>query len=137
MIKQLIKYNSNTTYFAGFLQSLIEESGINGSVSQDDHYITLKLDATQQNEAEVFDRLCAKYLPHSIFLDEIETKPLEFEITPSGFRAENFEIAPCPKCLELLTNPSSELYLDDNIVCNHYSNEGINISWSSTTDCAT
>lgn len=132
MIKQLIKYNSDGTYFAGFLQSLIDESGISGSVSQDEHYITLKLDASQQKEAEVFDGLCAKYLPHSLFVDAIETKPLEFAITPSKFRSQSYEIAPCPKCLELLINPASELYLDDNVVCNHYSNEGMQISDTAT-----
>ena len=132
MIKQLIKYNSDGTYFAGFLQSLIDESGISGSVSQDEHYITLKLDATQQKEAEVFDGLCAKYLPHSLFVEAIESKPLEFTITPSTFRSQSYEIAPCPKCLELLTNPASELYLDDNVVCNHYSNDGVSITDTAT-----
>ena len=132
MIKQLIKYNSDGTYFAGFLQSLIDESGISGSVSQDENYITLKLDATQQKEAEVFDGLCAKYLPHSLFVEAIESKPLEFAITPSDFRSQSYEIAPCPKCLELLTNPASDLYLDDAIVCTHYSNDALQVNDTST-----
>lgn len=124
-IIQKIKYNSDNTYFAGFLQSLIDESGVRASVEQSDRVITLKIDNNNEENVNEFNTLVAKYLPHSIFLDEIETIVSDEDITPSNFKSVDYNIAPCAKCMEIISDPSSQNYLDGDIICNHYSNEGV------------
>ncbi len=124
-IVQTIKYNSDNTYFAGFLQTAIDESGIFGSVEQNNRIITLKLDDSDESKVAEFNKQAAKYIPHSIFLGEIETKVEDTTITPSDFKSADYEISPCARSIELLNDPSSEYYLDANLVPNFYKNEGI------------
>lgn len=121
-IRQTIGYNSKNQYFAGFLQALINESGIKASVSQDDKEIVLMLDDTDEKTLSNFSLLTTKYLPHSIFIGDIQTLSKNVEINPSEFESPTYNIALCPKCLENLANPASETYLDDSIKCSHYSN---------------
>lgn len=123
-IVQTIKYNSDNTYFAGFLQNTINESGILGSVEQKDKKIILKLDNSDEEKLNEFNSL-ARYIPHSIFMGEIETVVEDGDITPSSFRSSDYEISPCAKCIEMINDPSSEHYLDESIVCNHYANDGV------------
>ncbi len=123
-IIQTIKYNSKDDYFAGFLQSLVDEVGINGSVSFQDDTVTLTLDDKDLGKLEKFGELSTKYLPHSMFLGDITTTSEDVEVARSSFKSKTYNIAPCPRCLELISNPSSPNYLDDNLICSHYSNEG-------------
>jgi hydrogenase maturation factor HypF (carbamoyltransferase family) len=122
-IVQEIVYNSDNTYFAGFLQNIINQSGIKGSVDFKNNIITLTLDDQDSSSLEKFSELSTKYLPHSIFLDKITTNSKDISIKDSNFTSKAYNIAPCPKCLEDLTDPSSALYLDDSLVCKHYNNE--------------
>lgn len=123
-IRQQLAYNSDATYFAGFLQSLIKESGIIGSISQNSKGITLLLDDTDTEELELFSKLTAQNLPHSIFLGAIETYKEDGVVEAGSFISKDYAIAPCPVCLKMVTDPASEAYLDDSLVCTHYSNEG-------------
>ena len=122
-IIQKIKYNSTNQYFAGFLQNIITQSGIDGSVNFNDNLITLILDDKDTKGLEKFSELSNKYLPHSIFIDKITTNAKDINIPDTLFKSKTYNIAPCPKCLEDLTDPSSSLYLDDSLVCKHYSND--------------
>ncbi len=122
-IKQTIQYNSKNSYFAGFLKELINESGVIGSVAQNNKEIILLLDDSDTNALTRLTNLTAKYLPHSIFLGEIQTQSESIKLLPSSFTSDTYNISLCPKCLELLTNPSSQNYLDDTIKCHHYSNK--------------
>ncbi len=122
-IVQTIVYNSDNQYFAGFLQNIINQSGIKGSIDFKDNTITLVLDEHNTKALEKFSELSTKYLPHSIFLDKITTNSKDINIEDKQFKSDTYNIAPCPKCLEDLTDPSSPLYLDDSLVCKHYSNE--------------
>ncbi len=72
-IKQTITYNSSNRYFAGFLNTIINEVGIEGFVEQEKGIITLLLDDKDSKKLEAFSNMVTKYLPHSIFLDKIET----------------------------------------------------------------
>ncbi|MBN2824651.1 MAG: hydrogenase [Campylobacterales bacterium] len=130
-IRQTIEYHSPNQYFAGFLQSLIDESGILASVEQQEGKIVLMLD-DKDSKLEAFNALVNRYLPHSIFLGEISTEEVEAKITPSAFVSDDYPTAPCAKCMELLNDPSSEFYLDENLKCNHYSNEAQSIYPDST-----
>ncbi len=123
-VKQIINYNSNNTYFAGFLQTIINNSQINASVSQNNNKIELLIDTNDEKKLELFNENLAKYLPHSFFLGEIETLNSDEKIVPSDFKSDDYNIAPCPKCLELIQDPSSQNYLDDSLQCTHYSNKG-------------
>jgi hypothetical protein len=122
-IVQKIKFYSPNKYFAGFLQNLIDESQIKASVEFENGIITLILDPQSKEALDKFSKLSQKYLPQSIFLGEIETfedpntKPKE-----TKFKSPPYKIAPCPICLEELTDPKSPRYLDDTITCTHYSN---------------
>ena len=122
-IKQVIKYNSKNQYFAGFLQSIINESEILGSVEQKDSEIVLLLDDKDSTKLEKFSALTDRYLPHSIFLGDIQTTQEECELKKSNFTSKAYEIGLCTKCLEALTDPASQHYLDDSWECTHYSNE--------------
>jgi len=122
-IQQIIKYNSESKYFAGFLQAMIKESGIVGSVSQSDESIVLKLDDSDANAVTEFSALSNKYLAHSLFLGEIQTINIDANHPKADFTSPSYDISACPRCLEALTDPSSEDYLNDSLRCNHYSNE--------------
>jgi len=122
MTKQTIKYNSNNKYFAGFLQSIIDESNINASVSQNENEIILLVDENDPN-ITTFNENITKRLPHSIFIGEIETSTSDEKIQKSNFKSESYNIAPCAKCLYMLNDPSSSYYLDESLKCDHYSNE--------------
>jgi len=122
MTKQIIKYNSNNKYFAGFLQSIIDESGINGCVSQNEKEIILLVDENDPN-ITTFNENVAKRLPHSIFIGKIETSNSDEKIEKSNFKSEQYNIAPCAKCLLMINDPSSSYYLDESLKCDHYSNE--------------
>lgn len=123
-VKQIINYNSDNSYFTGFLQSIINNSQINASVSQHNNKIELQIDTDDKKKLEIFNENLGKYLPHSFFLGEIETLNSDEKIVPSNFKSDNYNIAPCPKCLELIQDPSSQYYLDDSLQCTHYSNNG-------------
>ena len=123
MIKQTIKYSSDNCYFAGFLQNIINKSGIVGSVEQIDGNIILKLDDTNEEALNKFSELSTKELPHSIFIEDITTEIVDGEITPSNLECPPYNIALCPRCLEDISNPASKHYLDDSLLCTHYSNK--------------
>ena len=142
-VKQIINYSSDNTYFAGFLQTIIKNSQINASVSQHNNKIELLIDTDDEKKLEIFNKNLAKYLPHSLFLGEIETVPSDEKIHLNNFYSDDYNIAPCPKCLELIQDPSSLNYLDDSLQCTHYSNKGKEIYQDFTTfsphysqDCA-
>lgn len=122
-IQQIIKYNSDSRYFAGFLQAMIKESAITGTISQSDESLLLQLDENDANALAHFTALSNKYLAHSLFLDEIQTITIDAIHPKDEFRVANYDISACPRCLEALYDPSSEEYLNDSLVCNHYSNE--------------
>ncbi|MDA3908648.1 MAG: hydrogenase [Sulfurimonas sp.] len=122
-IKQVIKYKSDSKYFAGFLQSMIKESGIVGSISQADDSIVMRLDDRDQKAVEDFSQLSNKYLAHSLFLGDIQTIQVDSESLESDFKSPTYNISACPRCLEKLTDPASEDYLNDSLKCTHYSNE--------------
>ena len=122
-IKQSIAYNSHNKYFAGFLQALIDESGVVGNVSQNDKEIVLLLDENNVKELERFSSLTTNYLPHSIFLGDIKSTNESVEVKPSAFESPAYNIALCPRCLEEIANPASQNYLDDSFKCSHYSNK--------------
>jgi len=121
MIKQTIQYNSPNQYFAGFIQNIIDTSDINASVSQEKGEITLLIDDKDKN-LELFNENLQKYLPHSLFIGDINTVQIDGDITPSNFTSDQYNIAPCNKCLEMLSDPSSSHYLDESLQCDHYEN---------------
>jgi len=122
-IKQVIEFSSDNEYFTGFLQNIIDQSGISGSVEQDDGKIVLILDDKDGQKLERFSSLADKSLPHSIFLGDIKTTQEDIEIKPNKFSSKTYNIGLCPQCLEVLTDPASEDYLNDDLRCTHYSNE--------------
>lgn len=122
-IKQVIKYKSDSKYFAGFLQSMIKESGIAGSISQMDDSIVMKLDESDEQAINDFSQLSNKYLAHSLFLGDIQTIQVDAKNLESDFKSPTYNISACPRCLEKLTDPASEDYLNDSLKCTHYSNE--------------
>jgi len=122
-IKQMIGYNSNSRYFAGFLQSLIRESGVKANIAQESKEITLVLDDSDEKSLARFSSLSSKYLPHSIFLGDINTVGEHIDIQREEFISPTYNISLCVRCLEKLTNPSSEHYLDDTLTCHHYSKD--------------
>ncbi len=124
MIKQTIQFNSPNQYFGGFIQNIIDQSQINASVSQEDNTITLLIDTNDEQKLNRFNELVSKYLPHSIFLDTIETIESNETIQDEKLHSINYNIAPCNRCLELLSDPSSPSYLDESLQCTHYSNDG-------------
>jgi len=121
-IKQIINYNSNAKYFAGFLQTIIDESEIKASVSQDDTKIELLLDDSDEKALATFSKNTTKYLPHSIFIDDIKSSSEAIDVIKSEFKSPSYNISLCPKCLSKITDPSSQNYLDDSIKCTHYTN---------------
>ena len=121
-IVQKIQYNSDNTYFAGFLQNMIDESSLNASVEQNKNEIVLTLDENDQQGIALFSELSSKYLPHSLFLGDIATTKESIEIQKTKFRSENYDISLCARCLEKIQDPSSNDYLNDSLLCDHYSN---------------
>jgi hypothetical protein len=121
-IKQTITYKSENSYFAGFLHSLIEQSGIEGSVTFEDTKITLLLSQNDLQKLETFSKMATKYLPHSIFLGDIETQETKEIAYKKPFSSATYNISLCAQCIEKLLNPASENYLDDTLLCNHYGN---------------
>jgi hypothetical protein len=121
-IVQKIAFNSNNKYFAGFLQKMIDESFLNASVEQNEKEIILTIDENDTSGITTFSELSAKYLPHSIFLGEIETTKEELIVKKSNLKTENYEISLCGRCLEQVQDPSSVHYLDDTLQCDHYNN---------------
>lgn len=124
-IKQTISYNSDSKYFAGFLQNIIDDSEIDGHIVQNDKYITMFLDDSDLEALERFSKNSQAYLPHSIFLGDVDTQSIDQKISKESIKSKSYNISLCPKCIDKLTNPSSEFYLDDSLFCNHYSNEDI------------
>ena len=131
-IKQTINFNSENQYFAGFLQNLIDESEIKANVSFKDNKITLILDDKDKSALENLEKQISTYLPHSIFLGEVSTSIEDIDLSPSEFTSKTYNISPCHKCLELITDPSSPSYLDDTVKCNHYSNQELDTEFDST-----
>ena len=124
-IVQKIQYNSENRYFAGFLQNMLDETSLNGNITQDKNEITLTIDEKDEKSLASFSEMTSQYLPHSLFLGNITTNRVDTEIKNEKFISDNYEISLCRRCLEALQDPSSEHYLDDNIKCNHYSNNQI------------
>jgi hypothetical protein len=121
MVKQTIKFHSPNRYFGGFLQDIIDKSEVQATVTQQDKTITLLIDDNDPNIQKLNDNI-AKYLPHSLFLGDIETTQTDEKLQKEHFDSPQYNIAPCNRCLELLNDPSSEYYLDESLVCDHYSN---------------
>lgn len=121
---QKIIYNAPYEYFAGFLQNLCKDSGLKAQISQTEGFIELKVDQNDNEALQKFGKLTQKYLPHSIFFKDVETLQSDGEINPNNFKVKNYNLSPCPKCLELLNDPSSSEYLNDNLTCVHYGNSG-------------
>jgi hypothetical protein len=121
--KQRITFNSPHNYFAGFLQAVIDQSGIEATVQKEGTAIALVFDNDDPSVLTRFNENIARYLPYSIFLGDIETTAVEEIKTVPPFRSEPYQIAPCPKCLEQISDPSSPFYLDASLSCNHYSND--------------
>ena len=122
-VKQIIKYKSDNSYFAGFIQAIIDDSEISANVSQSNNGITLLLDNEDESKLNIFNEKINRYLPYSIFLGDIQTQSSDDIIEKSDFRSASYNIAPCAKCLEALNDPSSEYYLDESLKCDHYGNE--------------
>ena len=121
-IVQKIEYNSDNKYFVGFIQNMLDESSLNGSVSQNKNEIVLTIDETDEKALATFSELTSKYLPHSLFLGEIKTTQENIAINKSQIVSTNYDISLCARCLESLQDPSSQDYLNDNLMCNHYNN---------------
>lgn len=132
-IKQSIEYNSKNRYFAGFLQDIIKQSQVRGSVSQNDGSITLLLDDTNEKALSEFSRFTNLHLPHSIFLGDIKSSYEDVEISDVKFTSPTYDISLCPRCLRMLNDPASQRYLDDSIRCDHYSNTSDNYFLDTTT----
>ena len=131
-IKQTIEFKSDNKYFAGFLQNLIDENKMNASVSISGKKIELLIDETDISKLQTFGDASNKYLPNSIFLGHIQTDHVDEKIQQNKIDSPSYNIAPCPKCLESITNPASADYLNDNYQCRHYTNEANkNIDYSS------
>lgn len=124
-IVQKIEYKSDNQYFAGFLQGMIDETSLNGSVEQKNNQITLTIDDSDEEKLKAFGELTTRYLPFSLFLGEIQTTKENVEIKKSSFKSQNYDISLCGRCLEKIQDPSSQNYLDDSLVCNHYSNNAL------------
>ncbi|WP_292663200.1 hydrogenase [Nitratifractor sp.] len=124
-IVQTIRFKIEHKYFAGFLQAAIDESGVKGSVEQNGKTITLILSEEDPKALERFSTYTQKYLPHSIFLGEIRTERADTQPKAERFRSPVYALAPCPRCLEEITDPASERFLDDTVVCTHYANDEV------------
>ena len=124
-IVQKIEYRSEFDYFDGFLQYAIDECGVDGSVSRDGNKIELILSESNPEALERFSQYTQKYLPHSIYLGKIDTVRDSKMPKEGHFLTHAYPIAPCPLCIEELTNPASDRYLDDTLKCTHYCNSEV------------
>jgi len=123
-IVQNIEYNSDNQYISGFLQNFIDESNLNASVTQTKDKIVLTIDEKDTENLKKFSELTTHYLPHSIFMGEIKTNLDEnVKVKKTKFRSKRYNISLCTRCLEDISNPASQNYLDDSLVCNHYTSE--------------
>lgn len=122
-IRQYIAYTSKSRYFAGFLQNLAKESGLNASVVQQDGQIVLSVPDDDGEALDRFAQQTQRYLPHSIFLGQIKTERQNVAVVETNFHSPSYRIGLCPRCMHELTDPASERYLDDTIVCTHYGNK--------------
>ena len=122
-IKQIIEFKSDHKYFAGFLQNLIDTNDIKGSVSFEKKHIELILDDSDLKKLQNFGDDCEKYLPNSIFLGAIQTSTTKDQIKNEKFHSPFYHIAPCPQCIEAITNPASDDYLNNSYQCTHYTND--------------
>jgi len=123
-IKQEIEFRANFDYFAGFINFIIKKANINANVEFENKKIVLKIDEEDEKKVEDFSNIITKYLPHSLFLGEIDTKTCKEELSQDDFCSQDYEIAPCNFCIEELSNPKGSHYLDDEYKCKHYSNKG-------------
>ncbi len=121
-VKQIIEYNSPNDYFAGFLQNIIDQSEIKASVTFKNRKITLLIDNEDEHGLNHFNQLVSKYLPHSMFIGEIQTLSSDEIIEETHIHPKPYNIAPCAKCLEMLNDPASPYYLDESLKCDHYNN---------------
>ena len=121
-IVQKIEYKSKFDYFDGFLQHAIDECGIKGSIERVDNKIVMILSESDMKKLEIFSQYTQKYLPHSIYLGKIDTVRDSLVPKDTHFSTTAYAIAPCPICIEELTNPASNRYLDDTLRCTHYCN---------------
>jgi len=122
-IKQTIKFNSKNEYFAGFLQNIVDVSDIKGGVTFENDKVVLVLDDSDTDSLENFSNNAQKLMPHSVFMGNIDTDNEQLDIKSTRLKSKNYNIALCPTCLDILTNPASSDYLNDSIVCSHYSND--------------
>ncbi len=123
MIEQKIKYESKNCYFAGFLQNIINKSGVVGDVKQKRNEIVLRLNDSDIEALNRFSELTKKELPHSIFIGDIKTEVIDGSLKRvRNIKCEPCNISLCPKCLEEINDPASENYLNDSLVCMDYSN---------------
>ncbi len=122
-IVQTIRYDAPFDYFGGFIQNAVDETGVNASIVRIPEGFELVIDEDNAQRLENFSLFLQKYLPHSIFLKEIETRHADKKPVAEKFRSAAYDIAPCPICLEKLTDPASEDYLSDAVVCTHYTDE--------------
>ncbi|WP_353661407.1 hydrogenase [Hydrogenimonas sp. SS33] len=124
-ILQKIEYRIEHKYFAGFLQYAIDESGVEGAVTQKRGAVLLALSEEDPKALERFSAYTQKYLPHSIFMGEIKTGRKVAKVPQERFHSPAYPIAPCPLCIEEITDPASDRYLDDTVRCTHYANDEV------------
>ena len=116
MIKQSIVYKTNLEYFAGYIQNIIDTTGVEASVSFEDKKIELLINPEDANAQEFSNRL-SLYLPNSIYIGHIQTESVELKkIKKTQFTSKSYPtLSLCRECLEGEVTPES--------VCTHYSNQ--------------
>ncbi|HIC10548.1 MAG TPA: hydrogenase, partial [Campylobacterales bacterium] len=123
-IRQVIEFNSDFQYFAGFLNHIVQQSSINANVKFQNRKVILEIDETDKEKVQKFSDEVTKYLPHSLFLGEIDTSNFDGDLEKHNSISPDYEIAPCNFCIEELSNETSPHYLDNGYRCSHYSNKG-------------
>ncbi|OPX27275.1 MAG: hypothetical protein B1H07_02030 [Campylobacteraceae bacterium 4484_166] len=131
--KQTITYKSDNRYFAGFLQKIINNTDIDAKVSQTKGKIELYISTKDDKKVELFNNQLEKYLPYSIFLGDIKNEQIDKMPNIEKFKTPGYEISPCLECLEQLSDPASVHYLDESLICDHYTDEKPTIKSSNTT----
>lgn len=117
---QTISYNADQPYLAGFLQQLIDQSGLNASVAFDGKQISLMMD---ENDVEALERFSARInsdLPHSLFIGEIQNSHSDAAVVPSAFDSKRADLPLCPSCLRELFDKASPDYCNSALQCSHY-----------------
>ena len=92
-VKQIIKYKSDNSYFAGFIQAIIDDSEISANVSQSNKGITLLLDNEDESKLNIFNEKINRYLPYSIFLGDIQTQRSDDIIEKSDLRKSRCSVS--------------------------------------------